>query len=203
MVAFLIPGNTAFDNYDALLAAVHSRLDRDDLATDFQTFIGLTEAVVQREIALTDFEAETTVAITSGVGTIPTDLRILRRVVVEEVVLEQAPIPNVDAVGYRIEAGQLLITPVPDPDTTATLLYTARFTPLTKANPTNSLLDTHPDLYFYGCLAHACDHIDSPAQANTYMTLFLGTLSQVSGYTNARKWGTAPRPRLPEMTVCR
>lgn len=203
MVAFLIPGNTAFDTYDALLAAVHSRLDRDDLAADFQTFIGLTEAMVQREIALSDFEATATVSIIGGTGALPADIRTLRRVVVEEIVLEQTPIPDVASVGYRIEAGQLLITPIPETDTTAALLYTARFSPLTKASPTNSLLDTHPDLYFYGCLAHACDHIDEKALASNYMSLFLGTLSQVGGYTNARKWGTAPRPIFPEMTVCR
>ena len=201
MVAFLIPGNTAFDTWDALLAAVHSRLDRDDLSADFQTFVGLTEAMIQREIALTDFEASTSVAITSGTGALPTDLRILRRVILDECELAQLPVSVVDGIGYRIEAGQILITPIPDPDTTATLLYTARFSPLTHANRTNALLDTHPDLYFYGCLAHACDHIDDQALASSYMNLFLATLSQVGGYTSARKWGTAPRPRLPEHTV--
>jgi len=201
MVAILIPANIAFDNYDGLLAAVHSHLDRDDLAADFPTFVGLAEAMMQRELALNDFETSATVSIIDGVGALPGNFRTIRKVEVDGIPLAQFGVSELAEPGYRIETGLIHVTPAPIDETTATILYVARFSSLSESNPTNSLLDEHPDIYFYGCLSFAEAHLGHPLAAQQYMAMFMATIGQVSAYTNARKWATSPRPRLPEMRV--
>ncbi len=63
----------------------------------------------------------------------------------------------------------------------------SRFEPLTQLSQNNSLLDTHPDLYFYGCLAQACDHIEDSAGVAKYGAMFGSVLGQVAAYVRTRQ----------------
>lgn len=201
MPAFVVPANYAFETYDDLVAAINDWLDRSDLTGVAGQMIALAEARIRRGVAGYFDEAATSIACTAGVGTLPADFGMARSVVYNGRVLPQysfsvgsgipeGSIPQ----AWSIEAGNLHLWP--ETSATVTLLYQPSLVALTETTQTNSILDRHPDLYFYGSLMFANGYLANDERAGTFKSLFDEALAEVREYLNRQRFGAPLVPRL-------
>ena len=56
---------------------------------------------------------------------------------------------------YTIVGGEILFGPYPDKQYSVTMTYQRDLAPLSESNPSNWLLESHPDIYLFGALLHA------------------------------------------------
>ncbi len=147
--------------YTELVDEVVSWSYRTDLAARIPNFIALCEADLQVRCKLVEFEGEDTVAITAGVGTLPTGFtgmraaywdgdqaRPLRYVTPDR--FDAYTNQSGQAVYYTITGTTIKVTPGTDGNVEMT--YKARFTPLSDSNATNVILTMYPDAYLHGTL---------------------------------------------------
>lgn len=75
---------------------------------------------------------------------------------------------------------------------TLSLTYLARFEPLTGAEPTNWIIQYHPDLYLYGCLYQAAMWLKSFEDASVYKAIADGISDDVNDKYALEKYAYAP-----------
>jgi hypothetical protein len=158
--------------YAQLKTDIANWLDRedDDIEQTIVRSIAFAEAEFRRE--LSKQEAVSTNTTDGARLALPNDFGEMRALTVTTngyaVPLEFMGLPAFqdDLVGaepdfprfYAVHGKELLFAPVPDQDYDLTLNYRRGFTALSDANPTNWLLDDHPDLYLNGGLWLASVH---------------------------------------------
>jgi hypothetical protein len=166
----------ALTTYSELQTAVGTWLGRSDLSDSIPDFISAFEAHANRVLRTRQMQSVTTMQLTSGVGTLPTDYLNWRRVTwtgstrVELAYRHpqyvQARYPN-SAAGtpqvFTIEGSTLYVRPVDDTD--LEFLYLQKIPSLSVAAPTNWLITAHPDAYLFGALVEATTFVaDDRAQ---------------------------------------
>lgn len=157
----------AFDSYSALQTELIANSARSDLTARIPAFIQLCEDDMQRRLKLVDFESNTDIVVTAGVGSMPSDFASARAVYWDGD--EERPLRYITpdrynaeltraglATYYTVIGSDLLV--LPQGDGTAVMTYTARFTPLSDANTSNAILETYPDAYFFGALKWLYHH---------------------------------------------
>ena len=150
----------ALSNYSELVDAVHSFLDREDMAAIAPTLIALAESEFNRALRTMEMEASDSIDMTAP--DLPSDFRGLRSINVGDDRLDQITVEEIGsmpacagAARYFALAGtEILFWPQPASGAAA-IRYYAKIPPLTVANPTNWLLTDHPDLYLFATLAQA------------------------------------------------
>ena len=160
----------------ALQALIARWMHRTDLDTVIPEFITLAESRLGRELALMDWEASATLVLTDSKATLPTEYKTLRNVTnedgnpltyltpaqfaieINDRILARAPWAYT-LTGFTLEVGN----PVGD-GTKVFIDYTARLVPLSPQNPTNWLLQNHPDLLVYGSMENAMAYIKDEAR---------------------------------------
>lgn len=187
MPAFSVPANLAFDSYTDLVAAISDWLNRSDLTGSAQSMIALAEARMRRELVPHFSEVSTSVTSVDGVAALPADYGTLNRVTYSSTALPQvSPAAALGTgsgtvpVAYTLEAGGLRLWP--SGDYTVTLLYQPLLPQLSEANPTNTLLDNHPDLYFYGAMLFAEGYVANDTRAGLFKGLWDEALAEVKQF---------------------
>lgn len=192
----------AITNYNELKTAIASWANRSDLSASLADFVTLAEADMKVRAKLTQWDTETSLTVTSGSANLPadfaaaisvqfgdqlTDLEYMTpRQLKDRGYLEASG----DPVAYSIIGSTLRVAP--SASGTAALLYTARFTSLSDAAPTNSLLSLFPDAYLYGSLVHAAIFLRDDGLARFAKGAYEEAIGRVNGYMDSRRFGNAP-----------
>ena len=188
----------ALGTYAQLQAAIADWLHRDDLTTKIPDFISLAEADMQVRAKLSQWDTSASVSLTSGSGPLPSDFAQAISVTYsnDSYTISYMPPEQFDnllaANGagtpefYTIRGSTLQVTPTATG--TATLRYTARFTPLSDAATTNSLLTLFPDAYLYGSLMHSAIWSQDEQNMARYAGIFGGTIDRIRTYMNQYKY---------------
>jgi hypothetical protein len=200
MPAFDVPANLAFDSYEALVDAINDWLDRSDLTGTAQQMIALCEARLRRELTPMFAEVSASVICTAGFGSLPADCSRVIRVIADDRALPQfgvAPATQVAsgpfAKGYTLEAGGIRVWPA----TNATLmvLYQPKLVSLSDAAPNNELLDSHPDVYFFGSLMFAEGYLANDNRALLFKNLWDEAIAECKRYMTRQHFAGQLVPR--------
>lgn len=165
-----------FTNKAALIEAIESYTDREDRSPLIDTWIGLTEADLERRLDLRSQDQTATGTLSGGSGIVETPALILYP---RMLVFDGTPPIPVDVVthqaGARVnyqDAGdvpptsatvdgltsdfktRIRVYPTPASNQTYTLYYRQGIVPLTHQDP-NYLLSRFPDVYLWGALRHS------------------------------------------------
>ena len=158
----------ALDTYAKLPTSVFSRLNRDAVTADFEDALALTEAEVNRRLALNPvrpMHTRATASITSEFLAVPSGI-----IDVDSMDIDGAPVlattpqnmqslisteaPDAQPEYYAQIGSEFRFFPAPDTTYAINLTYWGRVPALTNAATSNWLLLAHPDVYFHGVLAH-------------------------------------------------
>jgi hypothetical protein len=158
-----------FSNYTELQEAITGWLNRSDLAARIPDFIALAEVPMRDRLRVGDMETQYTATATNGVLTLPADFAQLRAI---DAPLSGYPSPvriwdaSLAISDYRPSTSSptvsrigLTLTLNPALTRSLTIVYYAKFLPLSNTNPTNWLLTNHPNIYLYGALREAAPYM--------------------------------------------
>jgi hypothetical protein len=178
--------------YSELVSEVGSWLNRTDLDAKIPTFIRLFEARMNRKLRNPDMEV--TFSFTTVAGTmsyaLSSSVRQLRDVYLATDTSTEATTYTVTAETIEFDA---------DPGTGQTVYYSAFVTlsGLSSGNPSNWLLDDHPDAYLYGTLAEAYAHLRDEEAAATYKGLTDEAISEIQREANEKRLPAGPLQMNP------
>lgn len=192
--------------YAELQSAVVDWAYRTDITARVPDFIQLAESDMQVRCKLLDFEASATVAMTAGVGALPTGFNGMRAAYWDgdtKVPLRYITPDRYDAlsssgtgVWYTITGTQ--IKTAPQTDGNVVMTYKARFTPLSASNTTNVILTNYPDAYLHGALLQFAMWAKDKGRAADEAALFEASIERIKTDNNQRKYAGASlavRPR--------
>lgn len=150
----------AITNYSELQSAVATWLDRTDLADVMPDFIALGENYINygggagEPLRVREMQKDISLPVENGVVVLPHDF--LSLISISKDASEQT-------LSYRIIGEDLRINDWSGGD--VNLIYYARIAALSDANPTNWLLQKHPDIYLRASQMMAAEFIKDMAQA--------------------------------------
>lgn len=155
----------SISTYAELQTAVTNWLDRTDLSSRIPEFITLFEAALNRRLAVRQQTTSTTLTVTAGSATLPTDYLLWKRVTwqgnptreLDYVTPSFLAAFNADGVSadplfFTIEGSTLKVAQLSNLD--LVLLYAQKVPPIATTDP-NWLLTANPDAYLFGTLAAA------------------------------------------------
>lgn len=171
--------NGAFSTYGDLKSEIAAWLRPNstpsaDMLARIPVYVGLAEVMIRRELhlrALDDTEA--TLAITSGVATVPAGFQsVLSMTLTTDPYNQIRPLPLdqiermdptsvADQPFYYTRSGPDFVF-YPKTTGTAKLRFRRGVTPLNADGDTNWILAAHPDVYLYGALVHADRRLIGP-----------------------------------------
>ena len=188
----------ALTTYSELKAAIASRLHRSDLTTDIVDFITLAEKSLNHTLGLSAQETEATLTATVGSRTLtppslfgaPVALYLTTYLPRQEVFYHlpsemQVYSDNGQAGAWTIDGSVIKTDRPADIAYTYTLRYVAEFD--LAVTLTNSLLTNYPDLYLFGSLIEAADHIRDDASMERYQQRYARALQECKDNENANR----------------
>ena len=108
-------------------------------------------------------------------------------------------------VAYSIMDGQIELIPAPGDNVEIEMVYWGKLPPLGQPGygtaaitMTNWLLDSAPDVYLYGALAHASPFLIDDARMQTFMSILAGRIEALNGAADRSRHSGGPlvaRPR--------
>lgn len=181
-------------DYASLQTAIADRLHRKDLSSRIPEFIQLAEAEINRRLTVTpkEIEAPLTLAAGSRFVSLPADFgspvglwatHVNPRADLVAMLASELPVNDgllMLPTWWAVDGGRLAFNCKADKSYPLALRY-LRSLSLSDAAPVNDLLKMAPDLYFYGALAQAADHI----QADDRAALWAGKFSALLRSTGA------------------
>ena len=179
----------ALTSYAELQASAADWLNRTDLTTQIADFITLAEADMNLVLVENKMETAATVAIASGLGTLPDDcLDILTVTMPNGDVL----VPETDREADKFESSgtsaavtvsgsSLRIIPPGDASYNVTLRYRQKVPALSDSNSSNWVLASHPNAYLFGTLSHAESFLVNEDKEQEYRGKFSMALSGIAG----------------------
>lgn len=201
-LALSSPG--AIPDLDTLITVVQEELDRDDLSAKIPRFISFVEAIFNRELRAPQMERTATWNTVNEDTNLPFDYLAMRAIYEEgspdRPLRGMAPtairqgydgstgIP----VAYALVSGGLRLIPPPSGSTLLTMDYFAKIDPLSVEEPSNWLLELHPDAYFYGTLYRAEHHLKNSQAALEYKQLMDEVIDRINRTTRNDRYGAGP-----------
>ena len=197
----------ALDTYTNLKTAIANFLARDDLTSEIDDFIDLTEAEFNRELRIRAMETSVSFTIDSEQETLPTGILGVRSFFVsnngKETLQFVTPYHQFHTRGssqagtprtYSIEGSNFRFAPTPDTSYTATLVYYKAFDSLDGSTATNYILTNHPAVYLYGSLYHASNFIRGidPQTVEQWKGLFVEGINQIKLKDDGDKYNGSP-----------
>lgn len=179
--------------YAGLSTAAFRRLNRTADATVFNDCLELTEAEINRRLALQPVRPMHTVAtspVTTEYWAAPSDILDVDSMAIgDDPILPTTP-QNIAAMFeeeetedqpkfYAQVGTQFRFYPPPDTSYTVTLTYWSKIPALTSLAASNWLSVAHPDVYYHGVLAHLHQEYFDEENAEKQAGLFDGALQKV------------------------
>jgi hypothetical protein len=187
----------ALSTYTELQSSIAAWSYRTDLTTIIPDFIALTESDMQIRCKLMEFESSATLAVVSGVATLPTDFKGHRAAYLDgnqKTPLRYVTPDRFDAVSNNSGTGlYFTITDdtfkmAPMSDGSVVLTYHAKFTPLSGSNASNSILANYPDAYLYGSLIQMARYTKDMEAMQTTMPMYEAVISRINKDNQDRKY---------------
>jgi hypothetical protein len=98
---------------------------------------------------------------------------------------------------YAIIGTELVLAPTPTSAATMTLVYHKGVTGLDGGNPTNWLLDSHPDAYLWGSLCMAEAYLKDDTRLNVWKAAWDEALAEIVADGNKRRLPGGPLVMRP------
>lgn len=183
--------------YAELKTALTNWSKRSNLSALLGDFIALAESDMQIRTKLVDFEDVATVAVTDGVGALPTGFNGARSAYWDgnlDAPVKYLPPSQFDArrnesgiPEFFTVVGSDLLT---SPSNTGNLVltYQARFTPLSDVATSNVLLTNYPDAYLHGSLAQLYTYCFDTNMAAFHGGLFDNAVKRIIKDNRDRKY---------------
>lgn len=187
----------AFANRDDLMREVKEELNRADITDlELRSGIQLVEAYLNRNLRVSQMEVVTSIDLFAGVGDVPSDFLALRAMYDAD----RVAIPAVDAVAMiETETGQRKVCAIvgndfrvsPREDETVTVIYWAKIPALTIDQQTNWVMDSFPDVYWFGVLAFVTSRIGDDASGNVekWHAAFRQSAAELVEHGKRRRFG--------------
>ena len=162
-------------DYASLQAGLDSWLDQTIFQSRYPDFIAMFEAVANRRLRTKDQVASTSLTMSDGTTTLPTDyiewIRVTRLSTIpqdlewlepsqakivypDQVQIVTPPQYAIPSSFFTLEGTSLIVRPKDD-SSQVQLVYYQKIPALSNSNTTNWLLTSHPDIYLYGAMAQA------------------------------------------------
>jgi hypothetical protein len=170
---------------DDLIAAIKDEQNRDDVADNsVKRHLQLVEAEINRRLRVPDMEMVAGLQLASGAANLPDEFLAMRAVYDAD----KCIIPAVDPMQlietrpygekvYSLIGGQLRVAP--DSDELVTCIYYRSIPRLIADEPTNWLLDKHPDIYLHGINARFANFVQDTDTAAREFQLFERAIDQL------------------------
>lgn len=192
----------AITSYSTLKTAIADWLDRDDLATQTDTFIDLMEAQIYRRLRIRAMETALSGTISSGALAVPSDYLELRHAYVNttRAVWLQATDPGWVYANYPTRSAESLpkyiardgasfiFGPYPDSDYTIAGTYYAKLAALSSSNETNWFTENAPDLLLFGSLVAASPYIGDDDRAVIWKAQYDEAFAAVMSQDTKERW---------------
>jgi hypothetical protein len=183
--------------YASLQADIADWLNRQDLTARVPSFIRLAEARFNRDLRVRQM-IKRAVAVADGAEnyfTLPTDWLQARQiraamngrlVALEYLTLEGGDDYTQARAGaggvpryFNLTGNRLEIIPRPPENTEVEMVYYGRIPALSDETPSNWLLETWPDMYLYGTLAHTAPYLKDDDRIATWAALYDRGLEEI------------------------
>jgi hypothetical protein len=203
-ISLNVSAPAAIPDLDTLKSTVSDWLDRDDLDTKIPTFILMAEALFNRELRTPDMEKTTTGQVSGEDTPLPDDYSAMRAIYEEgspdrplKGIAPSAIRRDFDGttgtpVAYALISGGIRLVPPPSSSLLVTMDYWARIDALSTANPSNWLLEKHPDAYLFGTLFYAEAHLDNATRAGQWKSLLDETIGRINRAASNDRYGAGP-----------
>lgn len=171
------------DTYANLKTEIANHLDRDDLASDIDTFIDLAEARHKREVRIRQMLTRSALTVSARQVSLPTgflELKTLRLLTDPVTVLDEVNIDEMNRLRSEttgkptrfVVTSEFEFDKSPDQSYSGEIIYWKAQTALSDSNTTNDILDNVPDLYLYGSLLAAEAFLGDDPRLNTWGELY-------------------------------
>jgi len=184
----------ALSNYDDLQAAIADWLIRDDLGARIPDFISLNEKSMNRLLKTAEMEVETSlVTVPSNPNVaLPTGYSGLRRlraynnsIWYDVQILPLEPSRDNGVIGAPPVAASIVgsninFRPIPNGAYPLLMNYYAKFAELSDSNPTNWILENHPDAYLYGSLLQSAPYLGTDDRLPLWADGFNSVIQQIN-----------------------
>lgn len=185
----------ALSTYSELQAADAEWLERGDLVSRIPDFIRLAEVQLNRVLRAQAQTRRATAIISDPFSAVPPDLLETRSITLsngseawdlepqtaEALAANAAARPTPGRPRYWSQVGsEYQYFPAPDQAYTATLTYIFGVAPLSDANPTNWLLQKHPDAYLFGSLKEAGPFLRDPELTATFEAKYRAAVDEIN-----------------------
>lgn len=199
-IAVTTSPENAIANLSDLVAEIRDELDDSGYALDkIYRAITRSESRFNRELRVPEMETETILDVSEEVTGLPGDFLEMRSVYQEGE--PDSPLRNTSAgevrrvfngregvpCVYAIENRRLIIGPVGE--TQLQMTYFQRIPALTADNPSNWLLDRHPDLYLHQALAIIFNRIGDSERGALNLGIADDIIAQVQREGVNARWG--------------
>jgi hypothetical protein len=186
----------ALDTYANLQLAIADRIHRADLTAVIPDFIRQAEDVIYSDLDARKQDSRSTLIAAADTEAIalPSDFMNFRSVAVasstpmnpldyrapdqyaQEFQFGDTGVPQV----YTIIGDSMYVQPIPDQDYTLNIVYEAKLTNLSNANPSNWMLANYPTVYLYAALVQAAIYMmkDPSAYQAVYDKTIKGVVRQ-------------------------
>ncbi len=194
-------------NYDELKAAVISWLKRNDLISQTENFIQLAEGHFNRTVRAAEMTARAQIIVDSEFIALPDDLLSFKELHIEgkteqtiDYITPQIMSKELGGgLYYTIIDGQIKLYPTPTPEKPIQLelIYVQKISPLSDTNPSNWLLENHPDIYLNAALAQAEWYLENLDKAMFWEQKTNSYIEKLNSESIMRSYGAAPLiPRM-------
>jgi len=208
----------ALNNYANLKIAIANFLARDDLTSEIDDFIDLTEADFNRRLRIRSMETvDSSFTIDAETEALPTGFLQVRSFVLTSLTPDRAlqimtPFHQANTQGfnnsgtprvYSIEGSNFRFSPVPDTAATARLTFYKAFDSLSSTTTTNHILTNHPDVYLYGALYFASTFIRGMDQGTVvqFKTQYEAAIKQVEDADDLDKYNGTPLVQRSDINI--
>jgi hypothetical protein len=196
----------SISNYSELQTAIGNWLDRS--LSQVTDFIVLFEAQVNRRLLLRPQTTSTTITMTSGAGSLPSDYLEWKRVTWSGSPTREldyatpsylssvnASSSQADPAYFTIEGSTIKVGPLSD--TSLDLLYSQKVPALSVSATTNWLLTAHPDAYLFGSLTMSATLTSDAENGRAWNELTQRILGELWGLDFAQRGSLQQRTLGP------
>ena len=185
----------ALANYSDLKTTVANYLGRSDLTSQIPDFISLAEIRLNRSLRIRQMLQNATAQTTGGDATVglPSDFLELRDIYIagnpritlsylspsafsRDARADQSGRP----VFYTMSGAEFVLAPLPDTNYTLTMLYFAKPTALSDANPSNVFMANAADALLYGALVEAEPYLMNDARIQVWSSYYQNALDSLN-----------------------